>query len=135
MPEAIVKLSYPETARDAAVLYLGQLLIAFNEGQLIVSDPRFQPALDVLKSNAAVVMSDAKAPPLGNFQRSHLTIDQAAVDARKPSAGPLVEPAEAIAIALSLVRWTPGRLHGPEDRVVTLIVQAIQKAGWKFEPR
>lgn len=64
-----------------------------------------------------------------------LAIDQAAVDARKPSAGPLVDPAEAIAIALNMVRWTPGNLHGPEDRVVTLILRSIKESGWKIEPR
>jgi hypothetical protein len=64
-----------------------------------------------------------------------LAIDQAAVDARKPTARPLVEPAEAIAIALSLVRWTPGRLHAPDDRVVSFVLKAINDAGWKFEPR
>lgn len=63
-----------------------------------------------------------------------LTIDRSAIDARKPRAGPLVEPAEAIAIALSTVRWTPGKLHGPDDTVVQLILKAIKDSGWKIEP-
>ena len=64
----------------------------------------------------------------------HLTLDRAAIEARKPSAGPLVQPAEAIAIALSIVRYKPGDLQDPEGRVVTLVLRAIREAGWKFEP-
>jgi hypothetical protein len=61
-------------------------------------------------------------------------IDRASLDSRKPRAGPLVEPAEAIAIALSIVRWKPGDLLDPEGRVVTLVLKSIRRAGWKFEP-
>lgn len=64
-----------------------------------------------------------------------LTIDQAAVDARKPRAGPLVEPSEAIAIALSTVDWKPGGLIDPDGVVVRLVLRAIHEAGWKIEPR
>ena len=64
-----------------------------------------------------------------------LIIDQAAVDARKPCAGPLVQPSEAIAIALSIVRWKPGDLLDPEGRVVTLILKAVRDAGWEIVPR
>lgn len=64
-----------------------------------------------------------------------LVIDRLQLLMRKPSAAPLVEPAEAIAVALSMVRWTPGRMHGPEDRVVTLVLQALDQAGWKVEPK
>ena len=67
--------------------------------------------------------------------RDHLTIDQCAVDARKPSAGPIITPAEAIAIALSVVRWKPGDLQDPDGDVVALVVKAVNDAGWKFEPR
>lgn len=63
-----------------------------------------------------------------------LTIDRTAVNARKPSAGPLVQPAEAIAIALSIVRYKPGDLYDPEGRVVSLVMKSIHDAGWKFEP-
>jgi hypothetical protein len=66
---------------------------------------------------------------------ARLTIDQAAVDARKPSAGPLVEPKEAIAIALSIVRWKPGDLQDPDGRVVQLVLKAVRDAGWEFVPR
>jgi hypothetical protein len=64
----------------------------------------------------------------------HLVIDRTALDTRKPRAGPLVEPAEAIAIALSIVRYKPGDLLDPEGRVVRLVLKAIEQAGWKIEP-
>jgi len=64
----------------------------------------------------------------------HLTLDCAAIEARKPSAGPLVQPAEAIAIALSIVRYKHGDLYDPEGRVVQLVLRAIKDAGWKIEP-
>lgn len=64
-----------------------------------------------------------------------LLIDRASLKSRKPRAGPLVEPAEAIAIALSIVRWKPGDLLDPEGRVVALVLKSIHDAGWKFEPR
>lgn len=64
-----------------------------------------------------------------------LIIDQAAVDARKPSAGPLVEPAEAIAIALSVAEWKPGGLVDPDGIIIQTVLKAIHRAGWKFEPR
>lgn len=64
-----------------------------------------------------------------------LTIDQTAVDARKPSAGPLVEPAEAIAIALSVAQWKPGGLLDPDGTIVQTVVKAIKDAGWKIVPR
>ena len=64
-----------------------------------------------------------------------LTIDRLALQLRKPSAGPLVTPAEAIAIALSIVRWSPGVLQDPEGRTVQLVLKALKEAGWKIEPR
>lgn len=63
-----------------------------------------------------------------------LAIDQAAVNARKPRASPLVEPAEAIAIALSVTRWKPGGMIDPEGNIVRTILKAIHDAGWKIEP-
>jgi hypothetical protein len=63
-----------------------------------------------------------------------LTLDRAAIDARKPCTGPLVQPAEAIAIALSIVRYKPGDLYDPDGRVVQLVLRAIRDAGWKIEP-
>lgn len=54
---------------------------------------------------------------------------------RKPSAGPTVQPAEAIAIALSIVRWKPGDLLDPDGRVVRLVLKALRDAGWKIVPR
>lgn len=64
----------------------------------------------------------------------HLTIDRSAMEARKPRAGPLVTPAEAIAIALSIVRWKPGDLLDPDGRVVQFVLRALRDAGWKIEP-
>lgn len=64
-----------------------------------------------------------------------LTIDRLALMARQPSAAPLVTPAEAIAIALSVVRWTPGVLQDPEGRTVQLVLKALHDTGWKIEPR
>jgi hypothetical protein len=63
------------------------------------------------------------------------TIDRLATLIRKPQAAPLVTPAEAIAIALSVVRWAPGELQDPEGLVVTLVLKALKDAGWKIEPR
>jgi hypothetical protein len=63
-----------------------------------------------------------------------IVFDRMPIAARKPCAGPTVTPAEAIAIALSIVRYTPGDLQDPEGRVVTLVLKAIHDAGWKIEP-
>ena len=64
-----------------------------------------------------------------------LTIDHAAIDARKPRAGPLVQPSEAIAIALSIVRWKPGDLQDPDGRVVQLVIKSLRDSGWEIVPR
>jgi hypothetical protein len=65
-----------------------------------------------------------------------LTIDPVAIDARKPRAGPLVEPGEAIAIALSMLpAKSTGRICSPESPAVRLVLQSIKLAGWKIEPR
>jgi hypothetical protein len=63
-----------------------------------------------------------------------LTIDQEAVDARKPCAGPLVQPEEAIAIALSTAEWKPKGILDPDGVVVRHVMDGIRLAGWKFEP-
>jgi hypothetical protein len=65
-----------------------------------------------------------------------LVIDHSAVAARKPSAGPLVEPGEAIAIALSMLpAKSTGRICSPNSSAVRLVLQSIKLAGWKMEPR
>lgn len=65
-----------------------------------------------------------------------LIIDQIAATLRKPCAGPLVEPAEAIAIALSLLpSKSTGHLCSPDSLAVRLILQSLKVAGWKHEPR
>jgi hypothetical protein len=65
-----------------------------------------------------------------------LAIDQSALAARKPSAGPLVDPGEAIAIALSMLPpKSTGRICSPQSPAVRLVLQSIKLAGWKIEPR
>lgn len=65
-----------------------------------------------------------------------LVIDQLALNMRKPSAAPLVEPAEAVAIALSMLpSKSTGHICSPESAAVRLILQSLKLAGWKFEPR
>lgn len=63
-----------------------------------------------------------------------LILDHLAVQLRKPTAGPLVSPSEVIAISLNTVRWVPGRMHDPDDKVVQLILHGLKQAGWKLEP-
>jgi hypothetical protein len=65
-----------------------------------------------------------------------LSIDQAAIDARKPRAGPLLEPAEVIAATLTTVEWRPPKkMIEPDDPVVRLVLEGLRLAGWKIEPR
>jgi hypothetical protein len=49
-----------------------------------------------------------------------------------PPGTPLIEPAEAVAIALSTSRL--GRSYSPESLVVRLVLQAISRSGWKIVP-
>ncbi|MGJ4888922.1 hypothetical protein ACQR1Y_12050 [Bradyrhizobium sp. HKCCYLRH3099] len=64
----------------------------------------------------------------------HVLIDQLAVNLRKPSARPLVEPAEAVAIALSMGQPGPARLISPDGPLVRLILLSIRLAGYSIEP-
>ncbi len=50
-------------------------------------------------------------------------------------AGPLVEPAEAVAIALSMLPRSTGQLCSPNGPAVRLVLQSLKLAGWKIEPR
>jgi hypothetical protein len=52
-----------------------------------------------------------------------------------PRPGPLVEPAEAIAIALSMVPSMGKRLLSPEGPEARCVLLALKLAGWKIEPR
>jgi hypothetical protein len=47
---------------------------------------------------------------------------------------PLVDPAEAIAIALSMVPSMGKRLLSPEGVEVRQVLLALKLAGWKIEP-
>lgn len=61
----------------------------------------------------------------------HYVIDDLAKVLRKPTAAPTVTPAEVIAIVLTTTEWTPGRLIGPDDVVVQLVLKWLDEAGWK----
>ncbi len=50
-----------------------------------------------------------------------------------PSGAPLVEPAEAVAIALSTAKL--GREFGPDSLVVAHVLRAIEKCGWEIVPK
>lgn len=65
-----------------------------------------------------------------------LTIDQIATILRKPTAAPLATPAEAVAIALSMIpyRWS-GRLLSEDSPPVRLVLKALEQAGYKIAPR
>lgn len=65
-------------------------------------------------------------------ERRDIFLDLQAILLRKPSAAPLVTPREAIAVALSMVQWVPGRLHDPDSTVVDLVMRAIDQAGWEI---
>lgn len=55
--------------------------------------------------------------------------------ARKPTAGPLVEPAEAIAISLSMTQPGPARLVSPDGPMVRNVLLALKLAGYKIVAR
>lgn len=65
----------------------------------------------------------------------HLVIDDLTKLICKPHATPLIEPGEAIAIALTAADWSPGRIHAADDAVVAMVLRAIHDAGYKIEPR
>lgn len=51
-----------------------------------------------------------------------------------PPGTPLIDPAEAVAIALTASRAQLGRSYSPESLVVRLVLQALQRSGWKLVP-
>lgn len=57
-----------------------------------------------------------------------------AIFPKPEGAGATLEPELVIAAVLSTVRWTPGQMHGPEDRVVSLIMSGLKQAGYKVVP-
>lgn len=65
-----------------------------------------------------------------------VSIDLMPLEARKPRAGPLLDPDEVIAAALSMVpyRWS-GRLLSTESLPVRAVQDALHKAGYKIVPR
>lgn len=67
---------------------------------------------------------------------ANLTLDQSAIEARKPRAGPLLEPAEVIAATLTTVEWVPRRKFvQPDDLEPRLIIDGLRLAGWQIVPR
>ncbi len=63
-----------------------------------------------------------------------LAIDHVSLNLRKPTAGPLVQPDEAIAIALSMLpAKSTGQLCTPDCPAVRHVLLAIKMAGWKLE--
>lgn len=63
-------------------------------------------------------------------------LDLSALISRKPSAGPLVTPSEAVAIALSMLpAKSTGQLCSPECPAVRHVLLSLKLAGWKIEPR
>ncbi|WP_316234638.1 hypothetical protein [Bradyrhizobium sp. SZCCHNR1020] len=61
-------------------------------------------------------------------------IDDVGAVLRKPTAAPILEPAEIIAIVLTATQWTPGRKIEPDDLVVEQMLHSLKQHGWKFEP-
>ena len=57
-----------------------------------------------------------------------------AIFPKPEGAGATLPPELVIAAALSTVRWSPGQMHGPDDRVVSLIMTGLKMAGWKIVP-
>lgn len=66
--------------------------------------------------------------------RHPVLIDQIAPFLRKPSAAPLLTPAEVISAALSLFVPGPARLISPTGIGVKMILLALDKTGYKIVP-
>lgn len=62
-------------------------------------------------------------------------IDQMPREAREPSVGPILEPGEVIAIALSMIpyKWS-GRALTDKSIPVTHVLDALKRGGWKIVP-
>jgi hypothetical protein len=65
-----------------------------------------------------------------------VSIDRMPLEARKPRAGPLLDPDEVIACALSMVpyRWS-GRLLSESSIPVRAVLDGLHQAGYKIVPR
>ncbi|MBR0871175.1 hypothetical protein JQ633_12460 [Bradyrhizobium tropiciagri] len=62
-------------------------------------------------------------------------IDELALSLRKPTAAPLIDPGEAVAVALSISQPGPARLISPDGPMVRLVLLSLKLAGYKIEPR
>lgn len=65
-----------------------------------------------------------------------LSVDLMPLSSRKPRAGPLLDPDEVIACALSMVpyRWS-GQLLSERSVPVLAVLEGLHRAGWKIVPR
>lgn len=64
-------------------------------------------------------------------------VDRMPLDARKPKAGPLLEPGEVIALSLNAIPhewWKRLPLSETSEPVLT-VLDGLKRAGWKIEPR
>lgn len=70
------------------------------------------------------------------MSRLPTSVDRMPIEARKPRAGPLLDPGEVIALALSSIpyRWS-GRALGEDSPPVREVINALHLAGYKIEPR
>lgn len=71
--------------------------------------------------------------PSAATTKRRLVIDELALSMRKPRAGPLIDPEEAIAIALSMLPSSTGFICSPDAPAVRLIMHSLKSAGWKIE--
>lgn len=53
---------------------------------------------------------------------------------RKPTAAPVVTPAECIAVALTCAQWKPGRIMDADGDVVRLVLKSLRREGYKIVP-
>ena len=68
-------------------------------------------------------------------RKARVRLDLSALISRKPTAGPLVTPAEAVAIAISMLPpKSMGQLCSPESPAVRHVLLAIKLAGWEHTP-
>jgi hypothetical protein len=71
-----------------------------------------------------------------NHKPGLASIDPIPIESRKPRAGPLIEPEEAIMIALQSIpaEWW-GRVIRPDSLPVQAVLQAIERTGYKIVAR
>jgi hypothetical protein len=63
-----------------------------------------------------------------------LFVDPPAALLRKPTAAPIIMPAECIALALTAAQWSAGRIMDPNGDVVQLVLKSLRHEGYKIVP-